>query len=456
MNYDEFVSKIEAICDKTSSLQNRIAEVPKQQDDLLKETFEQLNSSLEELYVSQEELFQQNQQLEEYHQQIELERQRYQELFDFAPDGYLVTDTYGKILEANQAASELLAIEKNTHFGKLLICFVPQEARRKFRSQLHRLNEQQQLKNWEIRLQNYCKILFDCEITASAIGDKKGNCIGIRWMLRDISARKEAEEKMHFMEMQNYQLQQAEKVKSEIIAVLSHELRTPLNVVLGFSDLILLKLDENKLTDDFIIKYVETIKESGSQLLMLINSMLDLAKLQEGKFSLDLQPFYIGELIEIIVEKMRFFASQKNISLDFNYHIQDNIQDIKVINDPIRIQQILTNLINNAIKFTETGGVLVELQEINADKIIVTVKDTGIGISEKNLQSIFQAFRQVNNTMSRNYEGTGLGLAIVKDLVDLMGGTISVESVLTQGSIFRLELPKNVELVHNQSSTIGG
>ncbi|MGB3758246.1 MAG: ATP-binding protein [Rivularia sp. (in: cyanobacteria)] len=441
MNYDELVSKIEEICHKTSFLQNRVAEVPKQQDDLLKETFEQLNDSLEELHVAQEELFQQNQELEEYHEQLKLERQRYQELFDFAPDGYLVTDNYGKILEANQAASELLAIDKKKHFGKLLICFVSLEARREFRNQLQRLNEQKQVKNWEILLQNCHKILFDCEITASAIGDKKGNCIGIRWMLRDISARKQAEEKMHFMEMQNYKLQQAEKVKSEIITVLSHELRTPLNVVLGFSDLILFKLDEDELTFDFTIKYVETIKESGSQLLTLINSMLDLAKLQEGKFSLELQPFYMGELIDIIVEKLRFFASQKSISLDFNY----NIQDIKVINDPIRFQQILINLINNAIKFTETGGVLVELQEINADQIVITVKDTGIGIPEIDFKYIFQAFRQVDNTMSRNYEGTGLGLAIVKDLVDLMGGTISIESVLSEGSTFRLELPKNVE-----------
>lgn len=444
MNYEQLVSKIEEICDKTNLLQNRVAEATEQQDDLLKETFEQLNNSLEELYVAQEELLE-KQQLEEYHEQLELERQRYQELFDFAPDGYLVTDIYGKILEANKAALQLLAIDKNKHFNKLLISFVPQEARREFRNQLHRLNEQKQVKNWEIRLQNYHKIKFDCEITASAIGDKQGNCIGIRWMLRDISARKQAEEKMHLMEMQNYQLQQAEKVKSEIIAVLSHELRTPLNVVLGFSDLVLLKLNENQLTHDFIIKYVETIKENGNQLLTLINSMLDLAKLQEGKFSLVLQPFYIGELIEIIVEKMRFFAKQKNISLDFDYDIQDNIQDIKVINDPIRLQQILINLINNAIKFTETGSVLVELQEINEDKIVVTVKDTGIGISQINLEYIFQAFRQVDNTMSRYYEGTGLGLAIVKDLADLMGGTINLESVLGKGSIFRLELPKNVE-----------
>lgn len=444
MNYDQFVHKIEEICDKTNLLQNRVAEVPKQQDDLLKETFQQLNNSLEELYVAQEELFQKHQ-LEEYHEQLELERQRYQELFDFAPDGYLVTDTHGKILEANKAALQLLAIDKNIHFNKLLISFVPQEARREFRNQLHRLNAQKQVKNWEIRLLSNHKILFDCEITASAIGDKQSNYIGIRWMLRDISARKQAEEKMHFMEMQNYQLQQAEKVKSEIITVLSHELRTPLNVVLSFSDLILLKLNQNKLTTDFITTYAKTIKESGSQLLTLVNSMLDLAKLQEGKLSLDLQPFYIGELIEIIVEKMRFFANQKNISLDFNYNIQDNIQDIKVINDPIRLQQILINLINNAIKFTETGGVLVELQEINKDKIIIRVKDTGIGISEIDLEYIFQAFRQVDNTMSREYEGTGLGLAIVKDLVDIMGGTISVESLLGQGSTFLLDLPQNVE-----------
>ncbi|NJO29322.1 MAG: hypothetical protein HC874_18625 [Richelia sp. SL_2_1] len=295
-------------------------------------------------------------------------------------------------------------------------------------------------------MQNHQKILFDCEISASTIKDNKGNCIGIRWLLRDITARKQAENKIRCVEMQNFKLQEAAQLKSQIVTVLSHELRTPLNAILGFSD-ILLRLNKNQFNSQSV-KMVETIIRNGKQLLKLINNMLDFAKLEEGEFSLNLQYFNITELIRLIVDDLRFFANQKNINLDVNI----NIQNVKVFNDPIRIQQILTNLISNAIKFTETGSVLIELQELDEDKIIIIVKDTGIGISQIDLNHIFQAFRQANQTKSRCYQGTGLGLTIVKDLLDLMGGNITVESQLGEGSTFRVELPREVKLVNNQEN----
>ncbi|NJM22964.1 MAG: hypothetical protein HC836_27115 [Richelia sp. RM2_1_2] len=246
--------------------------------------------------------------------------------------------------------------------------------------------------------------------------------------------------------MQNFKLQEAAQLKSQIVTVLSHELRTPLNAILGFSD-ILLRLNKNQFNSQSV-KMVETIIRNGKQLLKLINNMLDFAKLEEGEFSLNLQYFNITELIRLIVDDLRFFANQKNINLDVNI----NIQNVKIINDPIRIQQILTNLISNAIKFTETGSVLIELQELDEDKIIIIVKDTGIGISQIDLNHIFQAFRQANQTKSRCYQGTGLGLTIVKDLLDLMGGNITVESQLGEGSTFRVELPREVKLVNNQEN----
>ena len=204
MNFDEFVSQIEEVRQQTHSLQQRITEVP-HREDLLMQTFEQLNTSLEELHVAEEELVQQNEELFITQQKLQKQSQRYQELFDFAPDGYLITDVNGKILEANLAASELLSIEKNIVIGKLLIIFVPQEARREFRNKIRCLREQTQLKDWEINLQNYQGNSFDCEISASTINDIKNNSTGIRWMLRDISARKQAEAKIRSMELQNYQ-----------------------------------------------------------------------------------------------------------------------------------------------------------------------------------------------------------------------------------------------------------
>lgn len=444
MTFDKFVGKIEGVRLQTNLLQNSVRQVPEQQQELLTQAVEQLSISLEELNVAQEELIQQNEELELTRQQVDLERQRYQELFDFAPDGYLVTDTNGKILEANQVASQLLAIKKDRLFGKLFISFVPQEARREFRNQLYHLCQQTQLHDWEISLQNYQKTLFDCEISTSKIIDNNGNCIGIRWLLRDISARKQAEEKARFVEVQNLHLREAAQLKSKIVAVLSHELRTPLNAVLGFSD-VLLRLNKNQFTPQSI-NIVETIIRNGKQLLTLITNMLDFARLEEGEFNLNLQHFNITELTKIITEELRFLANQKKISLD----VRINIKNVKVINDPVRLQQLLTNLISNAIKFTENGSVFVELYESNEDKIIIIVKDTGIGISELDLKYIFQAFRQVNQTRTRHYQGTGIGLAIVKDLLDLMGGTITVESLLGEGSTFRVELPREVKTVNSE------
>ena len=300
------------------------------------------------------------------------------------------------------------------------------------------MREQTQLKDWEINLQNYQGNSFDCEISASTINDIKNNCTGIRWMLRDISARKQAEAKIRSMELQNYQLQETSRIKSKILSVLSHELRTPLNAVLGFSDL-LLRLNRN-IFNSQSINIVETIIRNGKQLLVLINDMLDFAKLEQGEVILKLQQFNIEELINTVVEDLRFLANRKNITIDT--HI--NIQNIKVTNDPIKVQQILTNLISNAIKFTKTGKVLIQLQESNEDKIIITVKDTGIGISEADLKYIFQAFRHINQSTNRTSQGTGLGLAIVRNLLDLMGGTITAQSVVGQGSTFRVELPRTV------------
>lgn len=438
MNFDKFVSKVKGVRQQSDLLQNQITKQIPNREHLLVETVEQLNTSLEELHVAEEELLQQNEQLVEYQQEINNERQRYQELFDFAPDAYLVTDTYGKILEANLAASQLLTIERKKLAGKLIIIFVPQATRREFRKKLRYLHEKKQIKDWEIDLQNYQKISFNCEISASSINDQNGRCISMRWLLRDVSARKLAEAKIRFVELQNLKLKESSRLKSQILAVLSHELRTPLNAVIGFSDL-LLRLNRKQFTP-VSLNIVETIIRNGKELLKLINNMLDFAGLEEGKLTFHLQKFNIKELIGKITEDLSFFANQKNICLET--HI--NIQNIIVINDPIRLQQLLTNLIYNAIKFTETGSVSVELEELKEDKIIITIQDTGIGISEIDLKHIFQAFRQVNQTITRTSQGTGLGLAIVKDLLDLMGGTITVESLLGEGSTFRVELPRAV------------
>lgn len=438
MNPDKFGQQIEEVLQRSQLLQNRVSESPWQQENLLVQAFEELRTALEELRVAEEELRQQNEQLAIARQQVEVERLRYEELFEFAPDGYLVTDTNGKILEANRAAATVLNIPKNFLIGKVLTNFIPEEERRAFRSQLIRLHEIERMQDWEIRLQPRRGDIFDASLNVTTITDKQGKPLGWRWLVRDITARKQAEEKLQAIQLQNMQLQEVARIRTQIMSVLSHELRTPMNSILGFSQLLLRRyyhLFPPELRD-----MVERIIKSGKQLLALIESILDFSRLETDRLELNLQQMNLVELVTATTEELRYLAEQKNLTLV----LHSNLENPRITNDPIRLQQVLVNLISNAIKFTETGGVFVEVQQLNHNRVALMVKDTGVGIPESELTNIFREFWQVDRSTTRKYGGVGLGLAIVDKLVRLMKGTITVNSNLGEGSTFRIELPRQI------------
>ncbi|WP_448266990.1 ATP-binding protein [Nostoc sp. DSM 114159] len=255
-----------------------------------------------------------------------------------------------------------------------------------------------------------------------------------------IFKNQELERQQQQIQMQNFKLLEASRLKSLFLATISHELRTPMNAIIGFSQ-ILLRPKFGQLTNQQA-DMVERILNNGKHLLMLLNEVLDFSKLEGGGLDLKAERFDISKVINLVVSEMRSLADAKNLSL----LVQTDLQNPLIFNDPVRVKQILINLLSNAIKFTESGEISVEVKELPGNRVVVIVKDTGIGIAPKDFKHIFEAFRQVDQTITRKYPGTGLGLAIIDSLVRMMGGKIFLESKLGVGSIFKIELPRQITL----------
>jgi signal transduction histidine kinase/FixJ family two-component response regulator len=225
---------------------------------------------------------------------------------------------------------------------------------------------------------------------------------------------------------------QASKVKGEFLATMSHEIRTPLNAVLGFLELLLLsEMDEEQRS------YAEAAHNSGRMLLALINDILDYSKIEAGKLTLESIPVSPGALVQHVAVAMRVLAQSKQVEI--HEQIGPDVPPY-VMGDPIRLQQILTNLTGNAVKFTKQGDVWLRAR-VEGDELIFEVRDTGIGISEEARERLFQPFTQADASTTRQHGGTGLGLSISRRLADLMGGKMECDSTLGQGSTFRCRLP---------------
>ncbi|TYQ29053.1 response regulator [Pseudanabaena sp. UWO311] len=283
--------------------------------------------------------------------------------------------------------------------------------------------------------------------------DVNGHALRMMGTHTDLSDRKQAEAQLKYI---NDELLRATKLKDEFLANMSHELRTPLNAILGLSES--LKEEILGALNETQLKAISTVESSGEHLLSLINDILDLSKISAGMMELDIESVSVNALCNSSLVFVKQQAFQKRIKI--HSHIPTHINNININIDERRIKQVLINLLTNSVKFTPNEGnisLLVaigsgdtwqgeatipqQLRDMNSPTILFQVVDTGIGISAKDLQMLFQPFIQVDSALNRQYEGTGLGLALVKQIVELHSGQVIAESEVGQGSCFTVALP---------------
>lgn len=236
----------------------------------------------------------------------------------------------------------------------------------------------------------------------------------------------------------NMALYESDKAKGDFLSTVSHELRTPLHGIIGFSDVLLSAaspLNEKQ------ARWVANIKTSGQQLLTLINDILDLAKIEAGRMDLRPEEFSLPTFCDALIPAFRIPSEKKNIDLRCQY--DPNVRFIR--QDAGKLRQILNNLLSNAIKFTPEGGRVTLKTAGDADHVVITVEDTGVGISPDEKEQVFEKFRQAGpNTLTREHEGTGLGLSIVRELCGLLGGEVGLHSEVGRGSTFTIRIPRNL------------
>jgi PAS domain S-box-containing protein len=361
---------------------------------------------------------------------------RYRRLFEAARDGILILDAVTlKITEVNPFMTELLGYSHAEFLGKELWeigLFSDKEASQAAFKQLQRTGY---LRYEDLPLQATNGKLRDVEFVSNVYEEDSHQVIQCN--IRDITDRKRAEEERTLLlaaaQSARAEADSANGVKDEFLATLSHELRTPLTSILGWSHL----LTDGKLDKQQTARAIETIARNARAQGRLIDELLDISRIMTGKLCLDLRAVNLAPLIQAVVDDVRPAADARSINLKAAFN-----SDIgPILGDPDRLQQIVWNLLTNAIKFTPGGDVLVRLER-NDSHVLITVNDSGQGIATELLPHVFERFRQADSSNTRSNGGLGLGLSIVRQLVELHRGTVTAESSgENAGTTFRVMLP---------------
>jgi PAS domain S-box-containing protein len=367
--------------------------------------------------------------------------ERFRLVVEASPNAIVLVDSQGKIAMVNKQTEQLFGYGRHELMGQAVEMLLPESLRHDHVPMRQSYQQEPQPRrmgsNRELFGEHRDGRPIPLEVGLSPIRTSTDNLV--QAVIIDISERKATEQRLR---EQTEQLMLANRYKSEFLANMSHELRTPLNSILILSDQLRQNLAGN-LTEKQS-KHADIIYRAGSDLLQLINDVLDLAKVESGRIQLKLEALNMQELLVELDAGLRPMAELKGLRL--SARLEDGVPRM-VQADRVRLQQVLRNLLSNALKFTEQGEVILSvacepLTAVEGSELLIfSVRDSGIGIAAEQHEQIFQAFQQIDGSTSRRFGGTGLGLAITRQLVQAMGGEISVQSAPGQGSCFSVRLP---------------
>jgi PAS domain S-box-containing protein len=350
----------------------------------------------------------------------------YQSVVEDGSDNIFVVDFEGNILYHNHSVFETLGYRSKSLIGKNFLDFILPQELDEFKKQFR--TSQKKAYHEKVEFQFRCKDKTYRFLEFNSINLKhKENLSGLILDCRDITQRKK----------DAVELLRLQKAKEQFLANISHEIRTPINGIAGMASLLGIEQNQEERQT-----YLNAIKHSAENLKLIINDILDLAAIESGKLKFEKVPFNLADLLPSMIRMFMYQAKEKRISLD--YAIDEKVNRI-LIGDPVRLNQILINLIGNAVKFTHSGSILVNCSLLKEQKgsswIELSVKDTGVGIPAEKLNTIFESFSQADESVTRKFGGTGLGLTIVKQLVEMQKGKIWVSSKENVGSVFTIQLP---------------
>lgn len=353
-----------------------------------------------------------------------------QAIVDAAIDGIVKISERGIILSFNESAERIFGYKTEEVLGKNVNMLMPnpdRDAHDGYLKHYLRTGERKIIgQGREVWAQHKDGHSFPIRL---AIGESRlGGTSTFVGFITDISQRHRMETDLR---LAKEAAEQATEAKSAFLANMSHEIRTPMNAIIGFTDLVL----DSPLNEPQA-KHLGIVKGSARSLLTLLNDILDTAKLDGGHTELETRDFSLRSVCEQIVASQSLNAARKNLYLTLDYQAEDYFKG-----DPLRIQQVVLNLVSNAVKFTRGGGVTIHVEQPEPERLVILVADTGIGIARERIEKIFEPFTQADSSMTRRFGGTGLGTTIARQLTELMGGQISASSTPGQGSTFRVSLP---------------
>lgn len=350
-------------------------------------------------------------------------------LLRHASDGVHILDADGNLIEASDSFCAMLGYQRSEMIGLHVSIWDAQMSAEELAEAIKRQFATDSRSQFETRHRRKDGSIFDVEVSGCTI-EMNGEIV-LYNSSRDISDRKSAETQLQQAKLK---AEEANRAKSDFLANMSHEIRTPMNGVIGLSELALDSADTTEIHD-----YLEQINESSKSLLGILNDILDFSKIEARQLAIENSIFSLDTLLGSLNQMFTLRAEEKGVK--FSIRADDRINRL-VYGDPLRLRQILTNLLGNAVKFTSQGQVTLDvgLQKMSETGMALafTVQDTGIGMSPEQLENLFVPFAQADSSISRRFGGTGLGLSISLNLAKLMGGDIRVESVAGKGSTFRL------------------